>query len=334
MRVCRLLSSSSSRTPWAHGKNQPLDMNRIVRFGPVKPNFGTPLSHAGMTRLGNPFDMGMWSHTALAQPHAVVNPDQHLFGHLAKLVDPIELLSFQDLIDAGAHYGHREQEMHPLMSPYIFGTRRGYHIIDTYHTLAAIRTVCRLTQFIILKGGQVLWVCLDEKMKPMTDYYARQAQQPYIIDKWRPGFFTNFEEVYKNALGSKKLDLDPKKSNVGSAKRKAAKKQYMANAFSTMTGPPSIVLMINMHRTKHIIYEASQTQIPTIGIVDTNLDPSGLDYPITVNDENHIAMGIVCKTISLCMKDAMDYRARMLDNNGLYFGHFPSENFSTEPPFM
>lgn len=316
------------------GKNQILSKTGVIRWGAKRAEFGNRLSRGGMTRLGDPFDFSMWPHGPIKPLHATTNPDLHLFGHMSKLLDPIELLSFQDLLDAGAHHGHKVHMMHPKMSSFIFGVRKGFHVIDLYHTLASVRTVARLAQYLVLNGGKMLWVCYDEKFKPMTDYYANLAQQPYMIDRWRPGFFTNFDEVFFNSRNAKALQPVPMKALQWSEQRKAARKQYAVNAYSSLEGPPSMVFFVNMKKSKYQVYEANQMQIPCIGLLDTDQDPSGLDYPIAVNDENHMAVGAVLKTIALCTKDAMDYRTKMRENNGLLFDQFPSLNVDIQPPSM
>jgi small subunit ribosomal protein S2 len=317
------------------GKSQKLDMTGVHRFVPRLEEHGKTLSAVhGVTRLGNPMNYSMWGHSYIVPQHDNVSPDQHLFGHMSKLIDPLDLISFDKLMDAGGHHGHRKEMMNPKMADFIFGERRGWHILDMYNTLATVRQVCRMAQYVILNGGQILWVCYDDKMKPMTDHYATLSGQPFMIDRWRPGFFTNHEEVFYNCRNARKLFGRPGEGHGWMTMRRNARRQYFVNAFSTLRSVPSLCFFTNMKKTASQVKEAGVMQIPCIGIVDSDCDPTGLTYPIPLNDENHVAVGLVLKTVALCMKDAMDYKKRINEETGMLFEHFPTTNFGTSPPDM
>lgn len=295
------------------------------RAGPLRPkSHPIPLYNDGVNRLAAQFDVSVWnkSHNCLLPPEWTLSNDLPYYAHIANLPDPSTLVSVEDLIKCGAMYGHKATEWNPRMKPFILGERKGYHIIDLYQTVAALRNVGRTIQYLTLEGGTILFTCYNPTMKTMVDYYARKCDSPFMIDFWRPGFWTNFDEVMRNSCAASRLSLKPRETGILQKQRKVLRRRYAVEGFTSLCGPPDMVFFANSKKCRSMMRESNKAGIPTVGVVDTDQDPTDLMYPVPCNDENLNAIQFITKFVSDCIRTTKDYRHSLKMRYGLEFGDY------------
>lgn len=268
-----------------------------------------PIIRDGVWRLGQPFEGDMWG-GVLQQPKHEEISDMPLMQHLMNLADPAEMITMEDLVHTGVMYGHKVSEWNPKMRPYIYGERKGYHVIDLYSTLASVRNVGRMVQYVILSGGQVLWVNYERSYDGLARHYSSQCGQPLMSDRWRPGFYTNFGEVMKNAQRNRKIMIEPNEVHLRGKRKAVARRLKAVQSFSTLEGLPSITFFVSLKKAQKQLYEGYLTHIPSVALVDTDSDPNFVAYPIACNDENPNSVALICSVISRSIQSAMEYKEK------------------------
>jgi small subunit ribosomal protein S2 len=292
-------------------------LQKTVRF---KPEWGP-----GLQRGCTPFYVDMWKKGVLETPLGLEPTDYPLFGHMQNLVDPIDLISIDELFECGAHLGQKASDYNKSMRPYIYGERRDYHVIDLHYTLASVRTIGRLFQYVILSGGQILWVNYERSQTDLLRHFASKCRQPYMYDRWRPGLFTNFKEVLTNVQLSKKINIPPNLADRKDLKRQVEWRREAIHAFAQSPSLPSLVFFMNSRKTKNQAFEAQQVQLPTISILDTDCSAESINYVIPLNDDNRKAVSLVCNALCESIESALNYSERMRKVHGVTFERWVSE---------
>lgn len=297
-------------------------MRTLGRRGMRAGNILKPLTYQNVVRGGQPYNTDVWQMDSIPPPDmSAVDP---LFAtHVSNCVDPADLVTFDLLKSNGAQYGHRVTEWNSSMWPYIYGERKGYHVIDLHYTLAAYRTAARMLQYTCLNGGKILFVNFNAKRHPMFFHFAEKARQPFMWDKWRPGFFTNHAGVLETMCNARRLE-DPRIGKGKDLKSKKAAIELRRQAIRSFVDPldgrlPDAIFFMDMYRAKQMVREAIEMQIPTVGLVDTDCDPSSLMYPIPVNDDNDNAVKLVMNGIATCVESAESYKTQLNLRTGLSF---------------
>jgi small subunit ribosomal protein S2 len=203
------------------------------------------------------------------------------------------LVSLKSLLEAGVHFGHRTEKWHPRMKPYIFTERNGVHIIDLQQTVAALTQVHSRVSGLVAGGGTVLFVGTKRQAQDTVQEEATRAGMPYVIDRWLGGTLTNWRTIKERIdeldrlekMGaSGELERLTKKEGLMLSRRMARLAQRLGG-LRKMTSLPSALFVIDVHREETAVHEANILGIPVIALVDTNCDPSGIDYIIPSNDD-------------------------------------------------
>lgn len=187
-------------------------------------------------------------------------------------------LSLDYIMSLGIHLGHQTGSWNPNMSPYIYGERNGHHIIDLNKTLIQLRLALKVVQSISSSGGSIIFVGTKPHMGALLSLLVPEGHY-YMCSKWLGGFLTNWSQMkeYVNST-----------NNLSTAKRKRIKKYY-AGIFDTngsfMKELPSCIIFLHVNEHQKGISEAIKINIPTVGIVDTDGNPSGVDYVVAGNDD-------------------------------------------------
>jgi small subunit ribosomal protein S2 len=202
-------------------------------------------------------------------------------------------ISMKALLETGVHFGHRTRKWNPRMKPYIFTERNGIHIIDLQQTVAALDHAFELVRDTVAKGGVVLFVGTKRQAQESIQREAERSGMPYINQRWLGGTLTNWKTIKARIDELKKLEqrrdagefdrLTKKEGLI--LTREIIKLQDRLGGIRDMVRLPELVYVVDVRREDTAIHESNILNIPVIGLVDTNCDPSGVDYVVPANDD-------------------------------------------------
>ncbi len=202
-------------------------------------------------------------------------------------------ISLKALLEAGVHFGHRTHKWHPKMKPYIFTERNGVHIIDLQQTVSSLGGVCSLIRDTVAAGGTVLFVGTKRQAQDTIETEAVRCGMPYVTDRWLGGTLTNWRTMKERIDELTKLEkmeatgelarLTKKEGLI--LQRRMARLRLRLGGIRMMTGLPNLVFTIDVHRESTAVHESNILKIPVVALVDTNCDPTGVDYVIPSNDD-------------------------------------------------
>lgn len=201
--------------------------------------------------------------------------------------------NFDTLLQAGCHFGHLRRKWNPAMAPYIYTERNGIHIIDLYKTVAKIDEAAEALKQIAKSGKKILFVATKKQTKDVVAEKAASVNMPYVIERWPGGMLTNFPTIrkaVKKMANIDKLMNDGTYSNLSKREllqitRQRAKLEKNLGSIADLTRLPSALFVVDVLKEAIAVKEANRLGIPVFGIVDTNSDPSNVDYVIPANDD-------------------------------------------------
>jgi small subunit ribosomal protein S2 len=203
------------------------------------------------------------------------------------------VISMKSLLESGVHFGHRTNKWHPAMRPYIFTERNGIHIIDLQQTVKAINNAYNLIRDTVQNGGSVLFVGTKRQAQETIRDEALRAGQPFVTERWLGGMITNWSTIFQRIMEMERLE---KLRDSGDIKRLTKKEGLMIerqinrlnlrlSGVRNMKRLPDLLFVIDVTREATAVHEANLREIPVIALVDTNCDPSDVDYVIPSNDD-------------------------------------------------
>ena len=203
-------------------------------------------------------------------------------------------VTFEDLLNAGAHFGHLKRKWNPAMAPYIFMERNGIHIIDLHKTVAKIDEAAAAMKQIAKSGKRVLFVATKKQAKQVVAELAKDAAMPYITERWAGGMLTNFPTIRK---AIKKMGTIDKMTTDGTfdalskrerlqITRQRAKLEKNLGSIADLSRLPAALFVVDVMKEHIAVAEAKRLGIPVFGIVDTNSNPVGIDFVIPANVHN------------------------------------------------
>ncbi len=217
-----------------------------------------------------------------------------------------KLPKIEDLLDAGVHFGHQIRRWHPNMEPFIFTQRKGIHIIDLEITHEKLKEAADFLYEIALKGGQIIFVGTKRQAKDIIELEAKRCGALYVTERWIGGTITNYRVIRKNM--DKLLELMRKKEegefDIYTKKerllidRQIAKLQLSVGGIVNLQGRPDALFIIDGRREKTAIRVANRENVPVVGLVDTNSDPTDIDYVVPGNDDAIRSIASVVKVIA------------------------------------
>lgn len=222
----------------------------------------------------------------------------------------------KDLLDAGVHFGHQTKRWNPRSKPYIFDHRQGITIIDLGKTHAALEKAAGFLEETIANGGNVLFVGTKRQAQELIREAATSVNMPFCVDRWLGGTLTNYETVKRSIAKYKKYqqmetsgELAKLPSKEESAiKREMARMQRNFNGIADMGDLPSAMFVIDVNHEEIAVAEGSRCGIPTIALVDTNSDPTKVNYPIPGNDDAVKSIRIIVETIVAAVQNGLAQR--------------------------
>jgi small subunit ribosomal protein S2 len=227
----------------------------------------------------------------------------------------------QDLLDAGVHFGHLTRKWNPKMAPYIFMEQNGIHIIDLKKTEAKLEEARNAVRNIVKSGRKVLFVATKKQAKEIIAEVAGGANQPFVTERWLGGMLTNFATVRKSIKrmqGIGKMMTDGTYENINKKERlmlsrEKAKLERMLGGIEDMAKLPGALFIVDIRREHIAVAEARRLGIPTFAIVDTNSDPSWVDFPIPANDDASKSIYVIAREIADAINEGSQERRREKD---------------------
>ena len=225
-------------------------------------------------------------------------------------------VTFEQLLEAGAHFGHLRRKWNPAMAPYIFMERNDIHIIDLHKTVAKIDEAAEALKKMAQNGKTVLFVATKKQAKEAVAELAQAASMPYVVERWPGGILTNFPTIRKAV---KKMDTIDKMTSDGTfdnlskreklqINRQRAKLETTLGSIASMKRLPSALFVIDVMKEHIAVREANRLGIPVFGIVDTNSDPSNIDYMIPANDDSTKAIEVILGAMVEAIKEGATER--------------------------
>ena len=201
--------------------------------------------------------------------------------------------NFEQLLQAGCHFGHLKRKWNPAMAPYIYTERNGIHIIDLHKTVAKIDEAADALKQIAKSGKKILFVATKKQTKEVIAEKAASINMPYVIERWPGGMLTNFPTIRKAVKKMANIDRlmqDGTYSNLSKREllqitRQRAKLEKNLGSIADLTRLPSALFVVDVMKENIAVREANRLGIPVFGIVDTNSDPNNIDFVIPANDD-------------------------------------------------
>ncbi len=223
----------------------------------------------------------------------------------------ISLPSVQDLVKAGVHFGHRSAHWHPKMSAFIFGERKGIHVVDVEKTQAQLGTAAAFVEDIAAKGGVVLFVGTKRQAQEAVAEAARACGMPYVTSRWLGGTLTNWAQIQR--LIRHYLSLKDKREKGELKKytkleqlnfdREIAELDEKIGGISTLTRMPEALFVVDARNEKTVIREAQSVHLPVVALVDTNVNPAGVAHVIPGNDDAVSSITLISRAIAQAINE-------------------------------
>ena len=219
-------------------------------------------------------------------------------------------VNFDQLLEAGVHFGHLKRKWNPAMAPYIFMERNGIHIIDLYKTVAKVDEAAEVLKNLAKQGKKVLFVATKKQAKQVVADKASSIGMPYVIERWPGGMLTNFPTIrkaIKKMATIDKMTKDGTFDNLSKREklqitRQRAKLEKTLGSIADLTRLPSALFVVDVMKEHIAVREANRLGIPVFGMVDTNSDPNNIDFVIPANDDAtksvEIILGAVCEAMN------------------------------------
>ncbi|MDE6380688.1 MAG: 30S ribosomal protein S2 [Muribaculaceae bacterium] len=225
--------------------------------------------------------------------------------------------SFEQLLEAGCHFGHLKRKWNPAMEPYIFMERNGIHIIDLYKTAAKIDEAAAALKQIAKSGKKVLFVATKKQAKEAIAEKAGAIGMPYVIERWPGGMLTNFPTIrkaVKKMTTIDKMEKDGTFDNLSKREklqitRQRAKLEKNLGSIADLGRLPSALFVVDVMKEHIAVAEANRLGIPVFAMVDTNSDPSNVDYVIPANDDASRSIEIVLDALCSAMAEGLQERS-------------------------
>ncbi|HBH83354.1 MAG: 30S ribosomal protein S2 [Bacteroidetes bacterium GWE2_41_25] len=217
--------------------------------------------------------------------------------------------NFKELLDAGVHFGHLKRKWNPAMAPYIFMERNGIHIIDLEKTVEKIDEAASAIKQIARSGKKVLFVATKKQAKEIVAEKVKAVNMPYVTERWPGGMLTNFPTIRKAVKKMSSIDkmatdgtfLNLSKRERLQVTRQRAKLEKTLGSIVDLTRLPSALFIVDVCKEQIAVKEAKRLGIPVFAMVDTNSDPSDIEFPIPANDDASksisLIVGILCQAI-------------------------------------
>jgi small subunit ribosomal protein S2 len=224
--------------------------------------------------------------------------------------------SFNELLEAGAHFGHLRRKWNPAMAPYIFAEKNGIHIIDLNKTVVKIEEAANALKQIARSGKKVLFVATKKQAKEIVSDKIKSINMPYVTERWPGGMLTNFATIRKaiRKMGAlEKMVTDGTYDNISKKERlmfsrEKAKLEIQFGSIADLTRLPAAIFIVDITKEHIAVKEAKRLNIPTFAIVDTNSNPNEVDFPIPANDDASTSIAHIIDVMAKAIAEGLSER--------------------------
>jgi small subunit ribosomal protein S2 len=224
--------------------------------------------------------------------------------------------NFNELLEAGAHFGHLKRKWNPAMAPYIFTEKNGIHIIDLNKTVVKIEETSNALKQIARAGKKILFVATKKQAKDIVAEKVKAVNMPYVTERWPGGMLTNFATIRKavrKMATIDKMNADGTYSNISKRERlqisrERDKLEKNLGSIADLTRLPAALFIVDIANEHIAVAEAKKLGIPTFAIVDTNSDPNQVDYAIPANDDASSSIALVIGVITKAIQEGLEER--------------------------
>ena len=224
--------------------------------------------------------------------------------------------NFDQLLQAGCHFGHLKRKWNPAMAPYIYTERNGIHIIDLHKTVAKIDEAADALKQIAKSGKKILFVATKKQTKEIIAEKAQSVGMPYVTERWPGGMLTNFPTIrkaVKKMANIDKLMQDGTFANLSKREllqitRQRAKLEKNLGSIADLTRLPSALFVVDVLKEQIAVREANRLGIPVFGIVDTNSDPNNIDFVIPANDDAKESVEVILNACCDAINEGIEER--------------------------
>ena len=235
-------------------------------------------------------------------------------------------VTIKQLLEAGVHLGHKTFRWNPKMSKFIFGSKNSIHIIDLVQTLELVNAALNEIHKCISSGGKILLVSTKKQAAETIANLAKDTSQFYVNHRWLGGMLTNWKTISNSIKRLKKLTIDLKEENTGFTKKENLKMgiqrdklERSIGGIADMTKIPDMIFIVDTNAEELAVKESIRLNIPIVAILDSNSDPTGINFPIPGNDDARRAINLYCDLIKQTILDAQKNisKANKVDNQDL-----------------
>ena len=216
------------------------------------------------------------------------------------------VVSMQQLIETGAHFGHQTHRWNPKMKPYLFGDRNGVHILDLSQTVPLFARALEFVSSAVAGGGKVLFVGTKRQAQEPIAEAARRSGQHFVNHRWLGGMLTNWKTISNSIKRLKNLEEQLSGDTIGLTKkevlnltREKDKLELSLGGIRDMGGVPEVMFVIDANKEELAIKEANTLGIPVVAILDSNVSPDGIAFPVPANDDAARAIRLYCEAIAI-----------------------------------
>jgi len=221
-------------------------------------------------------------------------------------------VSIQDLLEAGLHFGHRTKRWNPKMRKYLFGQKNGIYIIDLEKTLDGLQQARQFIYDTVARGRQILFVGTKKQAQESLKAIATQTKQPFVVNRWLGGTLTNNETLRKSIARMREIEQMEKDGSINTLPKKEVAKlrhelqklQYNLSGIADMQGNPGALFVVDVNCEAIAVAEANRLNIPVIALVDANVDPDPIDYPIPANDDAIRGIKLIADLVGITIQQA------------------------------
>lgn len=227
-------------------------------------------------------------------------------------------LNYKEMLDAGVHFGHMKRKWNPKMSPYIFAEKKGIHIIDINKTITELERSARAIKEIAKSGRKIVFVATKKQAREIVKNAAESVNMPFVTSRWLGGMMTNFSTIRKSIKKMEKIDSMLKDKSLTSITKKErltlsrekAKLNKVLGGIAKLNRLPSAMFIVDISQEHLAVKEANKLNITTFAMVDTNVNPNDVNFPIPANDDSTKSIELITNYLTDAIKEGLEERAK------------------------
>jgi small subunit ribosomal protein S2 len=224
--------------------------------------------------------------------------------------------TYKELLDAGCHFGHMRRKWNPKMTPYIFMEHKGIHLIDLNRTAECLERAALAVKALAKGGKKIMFVATKKQAREIVQQAAQSVEMPFVTDRWLGGMMTNFMTIRKSVKKMQNIERMLADSTLTSITKKErltlgrehAKMEKQLGGIADLNRLPSAVFIVDIHHEHLALAEARKLGVKTFGMVDTNSDPTLVDFPIPANDDASKSIAFITNFLVAAIKEGLEER--------------------------